>query len=64
MKASLCYHNRQGRFTPVWQGVLGNRFIILGHAADVADDGIASHFARLIDVAAIVTMPGNAGTMT
>jgi hypothetical protein len=23
MKASLCYHNRQGWFTPVWQGALG-----------------------------------------
>ena len=23
MKASLCYHNRQGQFTPVWQGALG-----------------------------------------
>ena len=23
MKASLCYHKRQGRFTPVWLGASG-----------------------------------------
>jgi hypothetical protein len=53
MKAPLCYHNRQGCFTPVWQGALGNRFTVLEQPAEVADDCIASHFAGLVDVTSL-----------
>jgi len=44
MKALLCYHNRQGRFTPVWQTGLRQRRhddLISAFGQSLADHGTA-----------------------